>query len=112
MSRSQIITDDIWSSDPADWLPNPHAGDMLKLEFMDPLRMTATQLADSIGTLPETLSDVVEGRRRIDGELDLRLGRYFGMSPGFFLGLQSDHELIDAKRALNGQLQRIMPRAA
>mgnify|MGYP000022811218 FL=1 len=98
--------------DPADWLPNPHAGDMLKLEFMDPLGMTAAQLADSIGALPAALSDVVEGRRRIDGELDLRLGRYFGMSPGFFLGLQSDHELVDAKRTLNGQLERIMPRAA
>jgi plasmid maintenance system antidote protein VapI len=48
----------------------------------------------------------------VDGELDLRLGRYFGMSEGFFLRLQDQYELLEAKRALNGELERITPRAA
>ena len=55
---------------------------------------------------------VIDGDRPMDGELDLRLARYFGMSEGFFLGLQIDYELLEAKRALNGALDRIVPRAA
>ena len=48
----------------------------------------------------------------MDADLDLRLGRYFGMSEGFFMGLQNQFELLEAKRALNGSLDRIVPRAA
>ena len=55
---------------------------------------------------------MIEGATRIDGELDLRLARYFRMSEGFFLGLQDDCEIREAKRALDGELERIVPRAA
>jgi len=55
---------------------------------------------------------VIEGARPVDAELDLRLGRYFGMSEGFFLRLQDDYELLEAKRSLNDDLSRITPRAA
>jgi len=55
---------------------------------------------------------VIDGTAPMDGELDLRLGRYFGMSEGFFLRLQDSYELLQAKRALDGALDRIVPRAA
>ena len=48
----------------------------------------------------------------MDAELDLRLSRYFRMSEGFFLGLQDDYEILEAKRSLNGDLDRIVPCAA
>ena len=48
----------------------------------------------------------------MDAELGLRLSRYFRMSEGFFLGLQDDYEILEAKRSLNGDLDRIVPRAA
>lgn len=112
MSKSSIITDDIWSADPADWLHNPHAGEMLQSEFLDPLEWDAATLARHLNIDPKRVADVIEGRVRVDAELDLRLARYFGMSPGFFLGLQDDYELLEAKRALNGELDRIVPRAA
>jgi plasmid maintenance system antidote protein VapI len=48
----------------------------------------------------------------MDAELDLRLARYFGMSEGFFMRLQIQYELLEAKRSLNGKLDRIVPRAA
>lgn len=54
-------------------------------------------------------------RRRSGGsnaDPDLRLARYFRMSEGFFPGLQDDYELLEARRALNGDLERIVPRAA
>ncbi|MEX1155074.1 transcriptional regulator, partial [Parvibaculum sp.] len=43
---------------------------------------------------------------------DLRLARYFGMSEGFFLGLQADYDLMERRREIEGELKRIGPRAA
>ncbi|HEX6377196.1 MAG TPA: HigA family addiction module antitoxin [Allosphingosinicella sp.] len=105
MSRSRTTTN-------PDWLHNAHAGEILASEFMEPLGLDAAQLAQAIGAHSEQIEAVVEGTKPIDAELDLRLARYFRMSEGFFLGLQADYELLEAKRALNGDLDRIVPRAA
>jgi addiction module HigA family antidote len=112
MSKSPIITDDLWSADPADWLHNPHAGEMLQSEFLEPLGWDAATLAGHLNMDAAHVEDIVAGRARMDAETDLRLSRYFRMNPGFFLGLQLDYELLEAKRALNGELDRIVPRAA
>jgi addiction module HigA family antidote len=95
-----------------DWLKNDHAGEMLWLEFMEPLGLTADMLATALGYDSARLKAVIAGDVALDAELDLRLARYFQMSEGFFLGLQIDYELLEAKRALNGDLDRITPRAA
>ena len=95
-----------------DWLHNSHAGEMLVLEFMEPLALSPDALANALGVDIVRLNDVIAGERPMDAELDLRLSRYFRMSEGFFLGLQTDYQLLEAKRALNGELDRIMPRAA
>jgi addiction module HigA family antidote len=79
---------------------------------MEPLGLDAAQLAQAIGVHPEQVGAVISGDRPLDAEIDLRLARYFRMSEGFFLGLQADHELLEAKRALNGKLDSIVPRAA
>jgi addiction module HigA family antidote len=105
VSRSRTITR-------ADWLHNPHAGEMLASEFMEPHGLDADALAAAIGVRSEDVLAVIEGQRALDAEFDLRLARYFRMSEGFFLGLQADYELLEAKRALNGDLDRIVPRAA
>ena len=104
-SRSQTTTN-------PDWLDNEHAGQMLVTEFLEPEALTVAQLADEIGVPPERIASVIDGARPIDAELDLRLGRYFGLTEGFFLRLQDQYELLEAKRALNGELDRIVPRAA
>ena len=96
----------------ANWLHNPHAGELLVREFMVPLGLSVEQLAVAIEVDPALLRSVIEGRSVLGAELDLRLARYFRMSEGFFLGLQDDYELMEAKRALNGRLERIVPRAA
>ncbi|CAN5333383.1 HigA family addiction module antitoxin [soil metagenome] len=105
MSRSQIITN-------PDWLHNAHAGEMLVSEFMEPLELDAATLSAALEVPVENLEAVISGKRALDAELDLRLARYFRISEGFFLGLQIDYELLEAKRALNGELDRIVPRAA
>ncbi|MFB0873151.1 MULTISPECIES: HigA family addiction module antitoxin [unclassified Sphingobium] len=106
MSKSPTTTDN------PDWLHNAHAGEMLWLEFMEPLGLSATELARAIGLPTDRVETVIDGERPMDGDLDLRLARYFGMSEGFFLGLQIDYELLEAKRALKDDLNRIVPRAA
>jgi antitoxin HigA-1 len=106
MSRSSTITTN------PEWLDNEHAGQLLASEFMEPLGLSAIQLAEAINVPVARLSAVIDGNSRMDGELDLRLGRYFRMSEGLFLRLQDSYETLEAKRALNGELDRIMPRAA
>ena len=104
-SKLQTITN-------PDWLDNEHAGQMLVSEFLEPHELSVVQLATDIGVAPERIVQVIEGARPVDAELDLRFARYFGMSEGFFLRLQDRYEIVEAKRALNGALDRIVPRAA
>ena len=105
MSKSRTTID-------PDWLHNPHAGELLASEFMEPLGLDAATLAVAIEADAAHLQSVIEGRTSMNGELDLCLGRYFRMSEGFFLRLQESYELLEAKRSLNGDLERIVPRAA
>jgi addiction module HigA family antidote len=85
---------------------------MLVSEFMEPLGLDASDLAKAIDAPLAHVEAVIAGDEPMSAELDLRLGRYFGMSEGFFLRLQTQYELLEAKRALNGELDRITPRAA
>lgn len=105
MSKSPITTD-------GEWLHNPHAGELLVSEFMEPLELDCASLAAAVGVEATRLSAVITGTSRIDGELDLRLARYFRMSEGFFLRLQDQYEIREAKHALSGDLDQIVPRAA
>jgi addiction module HigA family antidote len=105
VSKSSTITN-------PDWLHNSHAGELLVSEFMQPLGLGIDTLARAIDADAARLRAVIDGTAPMDAELDLRLGRYFRMSEGFFLRLQDDYELREAKRALNGDLDRIAPRAA
>ena len=105
MSKSSTTTN-------PDWLHNSHAGELLLSEFLQPLNMTAEALAAAIDVPAACVQAVIDGTRPMDADLDLRLGRYFRMSEGFFLRLQDDYEIREAKRALNGDLDRIVPRAA
>lgn len=104
-SRSSTITD-------PEWLDNEHAGQLLVTEFLEPAELRVDEVAAAIGVVPERIVSVIEGARPMDAELDLRLARYFRMSEGFFLRLQERYEIVAAKRALNGELDRIIPRAA
>jgi antitoxin HigA-1 len=102
-SRSSTITEP---------LPNPHPGEILAEEFLKPMRLSQTALARAIAVPPRRINEIVLGRRAITADTDLRLARYFGMSEGFFIGLQTDYELMERRRAISDQLKAIRPRAA
>src|SRR5947208_15094976 len=79
-------------------LHNPHPGEILAEEFMKPMGLTQNGLARTLGVPPRRINEIVLGKRAITADSDLRLARYFGMSEGFFLGLQADFELLQRRR--------------
>jgi addiction module HigA family antidote len=93
-------------------LPNPHPGEILLEEFLKPMDLSQTALANAIGVPPRRINEIVLGRRAITADTDLRLARYFRMSDGFFLQLQSDYELMQQRRRMGDKLKAIKPRAA
>lgn len=103
-SVSSITTDDL--------LYNPHAGDVLAEDFLEPLGISQTALAKAIGVSPRRINEIILGKRAVTANTDLRLARYFGVSEGFFLGLQMQFELMQERRELAGVLAGITPRKA
>jgi antitoxin HigA-1 len=75
-----------------------HPGEVLRTEFMDPLGLTAYRLAKELRISAPRVNDIVLGKRGITADTALRLGRYFGNSPQFWIGLQSGHDLWVAAR--------------
>jgi antitoxin HigA-1 len=100
------------SSTTTDLLPNPHPGEILAMEFLGPMGLSQTALAKAIKVPPRRINEIVLGKRAITADTDLRLARYFGMSEGFFLGLQTDYELMARRRQIREQLAAIRPHAA
>jgi addiction module HigA family antidote len=73
-------------------------GEVLYEEFMKPLGVSINALAREISVPPNRVSDIVNGKRSITADTALRLGKYFGVSPEVWLGLQADYDLRIAKR--------------
>jgi addiction module HigA family antidote len=92
-------------------IPNPTPGEILLLDFIEPMGLTQNGLARAIGVPPRRINEVVLGKRAVTADTDLRLARYFGLSDGFWLGLQSDHDLMRQRRKIAAELDRIEPRA-
>ena len=81
-------------------------------EFLKPIGLSQTALARAIGVSRRRINEIVLGKRAVTADTDLRLGRYWGISDGFWLGLQADHDLMARRRQLGGDLEKITPRAA
>jgi len=92
-------------------LPNIHPGEILQEEFLNEFNLTAYRLAHDL-CIPQTrVSEILKGRRRITADTALRLGRYFGNSPKFWLGLQADFD-VEAEQLANGAAIERIPRLA
>lgn len=93
-------------------LPSPTPGEILLEEFLKPMDLSQTALARAIGVPPRRINEIVLGKRTVTADTDLRLARYFGLSEGFFLRLQADHDLMARRREIGDKLKAIKPRAA
>ena len=103
MSKSSTITDA---------RPNPTPGEILLEEFLQPMALHQTSLAAAIGVSPRRVDGIALGKRAATADTDLRLARYLGLSEGFFLPLQADHDLMAKKREIGAILKSIRLRAA
>lgn len=93
-------------------LPPVTPGEILLEEFLKPMELSQNALARALHVPPRRINEIVLGQRAITADTDLRLARYFGMSEGFFIGLQTDHDLRAKKREIDGDLAAIRPKAA
>ena len=100
------------SSTTTELLPNPHPGEILMAEFLKPMALSQTALANAIHVPPRRINEIVLGKRSMTADTDLRLTRYFRLSEGFFLRLQMECDLRMQRRALGKKLDAIKPRAA
>ena len=87
-----------------------HPGEILAEEFLVPLEMSARDLAAKIGVPPNRISEIIRQRRDVTAVTAIRLGRYFQTEPGFWLNLQTAHNL--SKAQARGDYSGIIPRAA
>jgi addiction module HigA family antidote len=87
-------------------LSNIAPGEILDKEFLEPMRITQYRLARDIGVPPRRINEIVKGRRAITADTALRLGRYFGMSPEFWLNLQSHYDLEQEQERLGVRLDK------
>jgi addiction module HigA family antidote len=84
-------------------------GKILFEEFMEPYKLSQNALARAIGVAPSRITDIVNGRRGITVDTDLRLTRLFGLSEGYFLRLQEYIESTLIKQKINSELKKIVP---
>ncbi|MCX6559096.1 MAG: HigA family addiction module antitoxin [Candidatus Aminicenantes bacterium] len=90
-------------------VPYPHPGEILIEEFLKPLGITQYRLAKEIGVPQRRIGEIVAGKRAITTDTGLRLSQFFGMSDGFWIGLQLDFDAARAKDVLAKTLAKIKP---
>ena len=87
-----------------------HPGEILMEEFLKPMGINLSALARDINVPTGRISQIVGGKRAITADTALRLGKYFGVSPEMWVGLQSDYELRLARRSSGREIDRTVKR--
>lgn len=88
-------------------IKNIHPGEILEEEFIKPFGITAYRLSKETNIAQTRISEIIKGKRGISAETALRLSRFFGNSPQFWIGLQSDYELEEEEKAIEKELNHI-----
>jgi antitoxin HigA-1 len=81
-----------------------HPGEVLLEEFLKPMGLSQNRLALSLSVHPRRVNEIVLGKRAVTADTALRLAKYFGTSPKFWLGLQADYDLDVAEDQLGDRL--------
>ena len=94
-------------------LPAVHPGEILRDEFMTPMKLSGYRLAQAIKVSRPRLNDIVLGRRSATTDTALRLGRYFGTTPEFWINLQTRYDLDIVEHTVRRKIEReVLPHAA
>jgi addiction module HigA family antidote len=87
-------------------LPPIHPGEILMDEFLHPMGISQYRLAKNISVPPRRINEIVHGKRSITADTALRLGRFFTMSPQFWLNLQTRYDLEVTEDHLDNRLDK------
>lgn len=93
-------------------IPMPHPGIVLREEFLEPMGLTVYGLAKAIHVTRSRINDICHGRQGITAAIALRLGRFFGVDPQWFMNMQSKYDLHVQAERLAADLAAIEPRNA
>jgi antitoxin HigA-1 len=93
-------------------LKNIHPGEILLEEFLIPMGISQNALARAISVPPRRINEIVLGKRGITADTALRLSRAFGTSEGFWMGLQADYDLEEARKLIDDVLRHVEKQAA
>jgi addiction module HigA family antidote len=88
-------------------LHNIHPGEVLLEEFLDPMGISQNALARATRVPPRRINEIVLGKRALSADTALRLAAFFGTSEGFWLGLQADYDLEEARLGMSRELLRV-----
>ena len=91
----------------SDFIETPTIGEILSEEFLIPLGISAYKLAQAINVPASRIQDILHNRRKITVDTSLRLAKFFGLSDGYFMSLQNDIDIRNAKIELAPQLEEI-----
>ncbi len=90
-----------------DRIPNITPGEILREEFLNPHGITAYRLAKETRIPATRIAEILHGRRKVTVDTALRLAKYFGNSPDFWLGVQNEHDLREERARLAEELKSI-----
>ena len=93
-------------------IPLPHPGVVLREEFLEPMGLSVYALAKAVHVTRSRVNDICLGRRGITAAIALRLGRFFGVDPQWFMNMQSKYDLALQAERLADDLAAIKPRNA
>jgi addiction module HigA family antidote len=88
-------------------LKNIHPGEILQMEFLLPLGLSAYRLSKDVGIPQTRVSEIIKGNRRVTASTALRLSKYFGNSAKFWLGLQDDFDIEEEEQLNSKELESI-----
>lgn len=88
-------------------LPNIHPGEILLEEFLNPLGISQNRLARAMDVPPRRINEIVHGKRAVTADTALRLARALGTSEQFWMGLQADYDLEEARKSSSDKLSKI-----
>ncbi len=86
-----------------------HPGAMIREDFMQDYALSVASLAEALGVSRQTINDLIRERRALSASLALRLARFFGNSPEFWLNAQRALDLWEAKKTYHKELEKIAP---
>jgi addiction module HigA family antidote len=109
MSNSSTIIEDMTM---AATIPMPHPGVVLREEFLEPMGVSVYALAKAIHVTRSRVNEICRGRQAITANIALRLGRFFGVDPQWFMNMQAKYDLHVQAQKLSEELARIAPRSA